>query len=182
MEIRGPGIPEQREAGPSGFKVLLYVLLGVGVLGVLTCGSLLYLGWRDPAVRQFVETMAGAQSAPGTEQLREAGCAIAQVFEFASALEVFSQFDLGKSNEAEALKDLEMVQCVVSSANADTLGCDEVAAIYASAVEEPPERFLVQVLVQASTEDPCRIVYAADATPIGPLDEYLAGSSDAEPR
>jgi hypothetical protein len=182
MEIRGPGIPEQRDPGPSGFKILLYVLLGLGVLGVLTCGSLFYLGWRDPAVRQFVETMVGSQSAPGTEQLREAGCVVAQVFDFASALAIFSQFDVGESSQAEAVRDLTMVQCVLSSANEDALGCDEVARIYASAVEDPPERFLVQVLVQRSTAFPCRMVYAADATPIAPLDDYLAEAPAAEPR
>ena len=40
---------------------------------MLTCGGLLFFAARNPAIRQFVETMAGSQSAPGTEQLRDAG-------------------------------------------------------------------------------------------------------------
>jgi hypothetical protein len=172
MTMGGPEISGRRESGRSGLRVLLYVLLALGGVGVLTCGGLLFFAARNPAVRQFVETIAGSQSAPGTEQLRDAGCAIAQVFDFGSALELLSELDAAERSEADALTDMTMVQCVLSKSDSGGLDCDEVARIYSSAVPDPPDRFFVQVMVQFSSQVVCRVVYSADGTPIAPLDEY----------
>ena len=182
MVTGGPEISGRREPDRSGFRIFLYVLLALGGLGVLTCGGLLFFAARNPAIRQFVETMAGSQSAPGTEQLRDAGCAVAQVFDFKSALELISEFDDREMSEAEALMDLTMVQCVLPKSDSSGLGCDEVAKIYSSAVPEPPDRFIVQVMVQVSSQVPCQVVYSADGTPIAPLDQYDSdASAEAEP-
>ena len=172
MTMEGPEISGRRESGRGGLRVLLYVLLALGGLGVLTCGGLLFFAARNPAVRQFVETIAGSQSAPGTEQLRDAGCAIAQVFDLGSALELLSELDAAGRGEADALTDMTMVQCVLSRSDSSGLDCDEVARIYSSAVPDPPDRFLVQVMVQLSSRVVCRVVYSSDGTPIAPLDEY----------
>ena len=126
---------------------------------------------RNPAVQQFVETMAGSQSAPGTQQLRDAGCEIAQVFDLGSALALLSELDTGKMGEVEALMDMTMVQCLLPRSDSSGLGCDEVAKIYSSAVSDPPDRFLVQVVVQLSSPD-CRVVYSADGAPISALDQH----------
>ena len=172
MTMGGPEISGGRESNRSGLRVFLYVLLALGGLGVLTCGGLLFFAARNPAVQEFVETMAGSQSAPGTQQLRDAGCAIAQVFDFGSALALLSELDAAKMGEADALLNMTMVQCVLSKADASGLGCDEVAKIYSSAVPDPPDPFLVQVMVQYSSQVDCRVVYGADGTPIAPLDQY----------
>ena len=172
MTMEGPGIPGRRESDRSGLRVLLYVLLALGSLGVLTCAGLLFLAARNPAVQQFVETMAGSHSAPGTEQLRDAGCAVAQVIELGSVMALLPEFDEQEVREATALMDLTMVQCVLSKSDSGELGCDEVAKIYSSAVPDPPDRFLVQVAVQFSSQGDCQVVYSADGTPIAPLDQY----------
>ncbi len=103
MTMGGPEISGRRESDRSGLRVFLYVLLALGGLGVLTCGGLLFFAARNPAVQQFVETMAGSQSAPGTQQLRDAGCAVAQVFDFGSALALLSELDAAEMGEADAL-------------------------------------------------------------------------------
>jgi hypothetical protein len=172
MTMGGPEISGSRESNRSGLRVFLYVLLALGGLGVLTCGGLLFFLARNPAVQEFVETIAGSQSAPGTQQLRDAGCALAQVFDFESALALLSEFDAAKVGEADALLNMTMVQCVLAKTDSSGLGCDEVAKIYSSAVPEPPDRFLVQVMVQPSSQADCRVVYGADGTPIAPLDQY----------
>jgi hypothetical protein len=172
MTMGGPEISGGRESNRSGLRVFLYVLLALGGLGVLTCGGLLFFAARNPAVQEFVETMAGSQSAPGTQQLRDAGCAIAQVFDFGSALALLSELDAAKMGEADALLNMTMVQCVLSKADSSGLGCNEVAKVYSSAVPDPPDRFLVQVMVQFSSQVDCRVVYGADGWPIAPLDQY----------
>jgi hypothetical protein len=172
MVTGGPEIPERIEPERSGFRLFLYLLLALGGLGVLTCGGLLFFAARNPAVRHFVETMAGSQTAPGTEQLRDAGCSLAHVFDFGSALELFSEFDDGEMSEAEALMDLTIVHCALPESDSSGLGCDEVAKIYSAAVPEPPDRFLVQVTPQGSSQEACQVVYSADGTPIAPLDDY----------
>jgi hypothetical protein len=173
MTMGGPEISGRRESDRSGLRVFLYVLLALGGLGVLTCGGLLFFAARNPAIQEFVETMAGSQSAPGTQQLRDAGCAIAQVFDFGSALALLSELDAAKMGEADALMNMTMVQCVLSKSDSSGLGCDEVAKIYSSAVPDPPDRFFVQVMVQFSSQVDCRVVYSADGTPIAPLDQYV---------
>jgi hypothetical protein len=172
MTMGGGEISGRRESGRSGLRVFLYVLLALGGVGVLTCGGLLFLAARNPAVQEFIETMAGSQSAPGTQQLRDAGCAIAQVFDLGSTLELFSKLDAAGAGEANPLLDMTMVQCVLSKSDSSGLGCDEVAKVYSSAVPDPPDRFLVQVTVQFSSQVDCQVVYGADGTPIAPLDQY----------
>jgi hypothetical protein len=172
MTMGGPEISGRRESQRSGLRVFLYVLLALGGLGVLTCGGLLFLAARNPAVQQFVETMAGSQSAPGTQQLRDAGCAAAQVFDLGSALALLSELDAAEMGEADVLMGMTMVQCVLSKSDSSGLGCDEVAKIYSSAVSDLPDRFVVQVTVQFSSQADCRVVYSADGTPIAPLDQY----------
>jgi hypothetical protein len=172
MTTGGPEIPKIGEPKRSGLRVFLYILLAVGGLGVLTCGGLLLLAARNPAVQQFVEAMAGSQSAPGTQQLRDAGCEIAQVFDLGSALALLSELDTGEMGEAEALMDMTMVQCLLPRSDSSGLGCDEVARIYSTAVPDPPDRFLVQVSPQFSSKAGCQVVYGADGAPIAPFDEY----------
>jgi hypothetical protein len=171
MTTEGPEIPGRIEPERSGLRVFLYILLALGALGVLTCAGIAFFVARNPAMRELVDTVAGAQSAPGTEQLREAGCMIAQVFDLSSAMAILSEFDeeLGQASEG---MDMTMVQCIVPKSNPSGLDCDAVARAYSAAVQEPPNRFVTQVMVQGSDQPPCQIVYSADSTPIAPLDEY----------
>jgi hypothetical protein len=172
MTTGGPEISGRRESGRSGLRVFLYVLLALGGLGVLTCGGLLFFAARNPAVRQFVETMTGSQSAPGTQQLRDAGCALAQVFDFGDALDLLPKTDSPERDKVKTLMEMTMVQCVLPKSDSSGLGCDDVAKIYSSAVPDPPDRFFVQVIVQFSSQVRCGMVYSADGTAIAPLEEY----------
>jgi hypothetical protein len=95
---------------------------------------------------------------------------------------LFSEFDDGQMSEVEELMDLTIVHCALSKSDSGVLGCDEVAKIYSAAVPEPPERFLVQVTPQGSSQAPCQVVYSADGTPIAPLDDYDPDAlTEAEP-
>lgn len=176
MTMGAPETSGREESKRSGFRLVLYALLALGGLFVLTCGGLLVFAARHPAVQQFAETMAESQSAPGTEQLRDAGCAMAQVFDFKSALAPFSSSDDQENSEATGLKDLTVVQCMPAESNPNGLGCDEVATIYSSAVADPPNRFLVQMVAQSPSQVDCQVVYGADGTAIAPLDQYHAAA------
>lgn len=182
MTPEGPGIPGAGRSERSGLRIVLYVLLALGCLGVLTCGGLLFFAARHPAVQQFVETVAGAQSAPGTRELRDAGCSVAQVFDLGSAAALFSELGTAEPGDAEALRGLTLVQCVLAAPDASALGCDEVAEVFRSAVPDPPERFLVQVTARFSAETRCQVVYGADGREIAPLDRYDPGAESGPER
>lgn len=172
MTMGGPEISGRSESQRSGLRVFLYVLLALGCLGVLTCGGLLFVAARNPLVQELVEAVASSQSAPGTQELRDAGCSTAQVFDLGSAAELFSEFGDAQMGDAEVLHGLTLVQCVLPAPNASSIGCAEVAEIFRAAVHDPPERFLVQVTAQFSSESRCQVVYGADGQEIAPLDQY----------
>ncbi len=178
MTMGGPEISGRRESQRSGLRVFLYVLLALGCLGVFTCGGLLFFAARNPLVQEFVETVASSQSAPGTQELRDAGCSTAQVFDLGSAVALLSEFGNAEMEDAEALHGLTLVQCVLAAPNASPIGCDEVAEVFRTAVPDPPERFLAQVTAQFSSEPRCQVVYGADGQEIAPLEQYApdAGS------
>jgi hypothetical protein len=171
MTTEGPEIPGRIEPERSGLRVFLYILLALGGLGVLTCAGIAFFVARNPAVRELVSTMAGAQSAPGTEQLRDAGCTVAQVFDLGGAMAILSELDEQFGQAPEAL-DMTMVQCIVPKTNPGGLDCDAVARVYSSAIAEPRKRFVTQVVAQGSDQPPCQIVYSGDGTPIAPLEQY----------
>jgi len=168
----GIGVPptgDDSKKGRSGFRILLYVLVGVGAVLVLTCGSALFFAYRNPTVRKTIDAAIASQSAPGTSELRAAGCVQATVIDLAAAL----QEPLEQAGAAAAEIPTLYVTCQLAS-DAD-LDCDAIARVYLETVGEAPGRFVAQVNGSGLIPTPvCQLVFDAEGNRLGTLEEVAA--------
>jgi hypothetical protein len=111
------------------------------------------------AVGGGIQLMQKAQNAPGTAELRDAGCQQAIVLEAKDLKEFIEAVD------PEALKkggqqgiDFHLVQCNVGLTG-DALPCEEVATVYAGAVKNAPEQFMIQSLKAGDSKPTCQGIY-----------------------
>jgi hypothetical protein len=167
----------------SGCLVALYVLFGVGLFIVVAGGLALYVFLQSERGQQVVqvvkdgaEWLTVATQAPGTPELREAGCETAMVSSAISAFEVFSVFvpDEGKREEIRSqleqdaggydLEELELVICALPRFGGQAPPCDEIARTYASAVPAVPDSFYVLVVRQGADAPACQGIYSPDGT------------------
>jgi hypothetical protein len=162
------GAPRER----SGCLIALYALFAVGlfvlVLGALTA----YVALRSPqgqkvveAAKQGMSWILEAQRAPGTAELREAGCDTALVTNLSDATEVFKELmpeqahrELEEGAMAQQLEH-DMVICVVGRMMLAPPGCSELARIYAIAADAPSESFIVRVQRQGHDAAACQGLY-----------------------
>jgi len=172
----------------SGLLVLVYVLAAAGGLVILVGGIILvitgikaalFFGSEDgqrmvEGIKETVEIAKEAQDAPGTEELRAAGCDTASVMNLGDMMGAVSNF-VGEEDKKEleeiAESQMTMVICQVSFGSADPIECDELARIYGSAVPDAPDEFMVQSQKAGRVKDHCVGVYAPDGTFIGDVDE-----------
>ncbi len=171
----GIGVPPSGDGsgprkGRSGFRILLYVLVGVGAVLVLTCGSALFFAYRNPTVRRTIDAAMASQSATGTAELRDAGCVQAGVIDLASAFE--ESLQKARPEEVAEIPTL-YVTCQLGSEV--ELDCDQVARIYLQAVGEAPARFVTQVNAAGFVPElKCQLVFEPDGTRIGTLEEMAS--------
>ncbi len=172
-ELGGPPAPEKK--GRSGFRILLYVLVGLGAVLVLTCGGLAFFAYRDPAIRETIGAAMEAQNAPGAAELRQAGCAQAGVMDMGAAMEAI----LERAPETDLSIPTLFVSCQVA-AEGESLDCDQVARTYLAAVGRAPERFVAQVnSAGINSRQLCQVVFSEDGQRLGTLEEVVraAGGS-----
>ena len=182
----GPGPLElQSKKKRSGCVVALYVLFGIGLFTILLGGAATYLFLQSDqgkeivqAVKQGTEWIAEAATAPGTEELRAAGCQAALVSTASSALEVITAFvpDGGLREEirnellADAgdmdLDEVLLVACTNGRFDGKPPSCPKVARVYSEAVDFAPPAFYVIVLQEGASEPVCQGIHAPDGTPI----------------
>lgn len=163
----------------SGFVTLLWVI-GGGLLLFMILGALLV--WKvasDPggragagAVWEGVRTMWSAKSAPGTRELRKAGCEDALAMPLADVNRVMNLADAG----ARHVPPITLVTCTASLLRAPP-ACDALARVYAAAVRGgPPFMVLVQ---KAGTSPACEGRYASDGEAVPEATFYrLAREAD----
>ena len=178
----GPG------GGGGGFRIVGIVLLVLGVAVFAVCAGGAWWLSQNEAVMDGLESITASISAPGTDELRAAGCSEAMVLDpgvfFRVAGELSQELGELAEGEAEGLLPDALVNCTTS---ADTdLTCDEVAEVYRAAVPDLAGPFMAQVT--SGSADPCQQVYAADGASLGSLEEWtrarqeeLEGGSDDAP-
>jgi hypothetical protein len=172
----------QRAGMPTAVKVLLIL----GLLFLLFIGGFVgvcaYCVAANPELRQMGKLMGesvrmsiAATKAPGTRELREAGCAQAMVMDMRRIAELVKEIDESEHGSAEQAEDLGtvMVVCQVSSSE-DALSCEDVARTYGAAVENPPAEFAAVVQTRFPQEAVCEGVYGPDGTRLGDLEQETA--------
>ncbi len=167
----GPGpIEEMGRTRRSGFVVFLYVLLGIGGALVLTCGVVAYRAWQDPRMREMVNSVMTATTAPGTEELRQAGCQVATVIDVGGAADLLVEAEGADDAEFEALASLTMVQCVVTAD--EDFSCERVARVYREAVPDS-DRVLAMVMAASDSQPRCQQVFDREGALLGDFEDYL---------
>ncbi len=177
----GPPAPyDEPRSKRSGCMVALYILFGLGLLVVVGGGAAIYLflqteeGQRlAQGVKRGAEWVAVASQAPGTAELREAGCEAAMVSEAGEALDIILTTvfpEQEKRDEARAqleseagqanLDELLLVICTLPRFTTEQPGCDELARTYTNAVDRTPDSFYVMVMQQGQNEPSCQGIYS----------------------
>jgi hypothetical protein len=157
----------------------LYIMLGLGTLVVVATGIAAWLFFRSEqgqkvvkAVSESMTVMQQATQAPGTTELRKAGCTQAMVLHSAELLEKLGEIFPEAPKEIPDSAGGTFVMCQINS-NTEGLDCPAVARIYAKAVPDAPESFGVMVQSQrvASADTKCQGTYARDGTFLGSLEQ-----------
>jgi hypothetical protein len=173
----GIGVPPTGDGsgakrGRSGFRILLYVLVGTGAVLVLTCGSAMFFAYRNPTVRKTIDAAIASQSAPGTAGLRAAGCVQATVIDLAAALAE----PLERAGGAAAV-EIPTIYVTCQLASDAELDCEDIAGIYLESVGEAPGRFVAQVNGAGLIPTPvCQLVFDGQGNRLGTLEEVAARS------
>ena len=124
---------------PVVVKILIGVAILVGLLFVACVGAGVWMANSEEG-QQFLEAAASAQSAPGTEELRELGCTSAMVMSFGDVSGILGEI-IGEDELGGVSPDTPFVICQATSAPP---ACEEVADTYIAAVS-PEGPFSVQV-------------------------------------
>ena len=164
----------------SGCRLALYTIFGLGLFAIVAVGIALWLFLESEQGQRVVEAakqgaswMTEASQAPGTAELREAGCSNALVSEMSKAIDTFMSFLPDETQKSELLEEMEsaggletqwLVMCSLSPLGAAEPDCGELARTYADAVPSAPESFLLVVLRQGDDAPSCRGIYSADGT------------------
>jgi len=186
------------EGRRSGCTVLLYILAAVGAL-VVVVGAIVLLITGIRAVKFFggeegqrmfegiketVEIAEAAQQAPGTDEVRAAVCDSASVMNLGEMMGAVSNF-VGEEDRQEietiAASDQLLVLCQVSFGSKEPLECDELARIYAAAVPDAPDEFMVQSQKSGRIKDHCLGVYRPDGTFVSGVDEDTFKPPEPQP-
>jgi hypothetical protein len=174
----GPvGEPQKR----SGCIVALYVLFGIGLFVLVAGGLSTYFFLQSEQGQKILqvakdgaEWVTVASQAPGTEELREAGCEAAMISDAGSAVDIFmtlipepgKQAEIREELEAQAgqtsLDELLLVICTLPRFNVNSPRCEELARTYGDAVSTAPLSFYVLVVAQGRDEPSCQGMFAPD--------------------
>jgi hypothetical protein len=152
--------------------ITLYILFGLGLFVLVFGGLAGYVALKSPQGRKLVEAakqsigwIVEAQQAPGTAELREAGCDTALITSLGAATEAFREFipeqARKKLEDAETAQQLERVMliCVVTRMTVSLPECSELAQIYAATIDSPPESYIVRVQRQGRNDVECQGIY-----------------------
>jgi hypothetical protein len=151
-----------------------WIALGiVGFLFLVGAGVVGFVVWRisqDPdvkkvvgAVKEGAKLINDAQNAPGTKELKKAGCEQAMVFDVDQLMSLADKFDAGTG---ERPKDMPgwLVVCNVKSGS--DVSCDDLAEEYVDAAE-PDDSFAVMVNETGKQQPGCSNRYDESGKKIG---------------
>jgi hypothetical protein len=162
--------------------IALYVLFAVSLFFIVSGSIAAYFFLQSERGQQILEVaqqgaewITVASQAPGTDELREAGCEAAMVSDAGSALEIFmtlvpeeQQADARAALEEGAgnqpLDELRLVICTLPRFTSRPPACNELARLYGDTVPTAPESFYLMVMQQGQSAPSCQGVYAPDGT------------------
>ena len=178
FERPAPIEPGPGRGGGGGFRVVGIVLVVLGLSMVLVCAGGVYWVSQNEAVMDGLQSIADSQTAPGTEELRAAGCDQAMVLEPA----VFLRMAAGFSDEFDELQQQSVAEempstiviCNATSGSAPS--CGDISRIYLEAVGAAEGPFMVQVASGGS--DPCQEVFGPDGSALGDLEAWVGSRGD----
>ena len=175
------GEPRKR----SGCRIVLYALFGIGLFVVVAGSITAYFFFQSEQGKQLLQVardgaqwLATASKAPGTAELRDAGCEAAMVSDAAAALDVFMTLvpeeqkrqEIRQSVEQRAgsthLDELTLVICTLPRFSTRHLACEDLARTYGQAVSTAPESFFVLVIQQGADAPACQGTYTRDGTAV----------------
>jgi len=167
-----PGTPDPRKAGAR--KGCIILAIASGVIALLCAGAITWMGYTvatDPdlsraarAVGAGVDLAHKAMTAPGTGELRRAGCEQAMALSPEDLARFLEAIEPDAAPAAEQM-DMPVVTCNLSVWS--SLSCEEVARIYAGAVTPAPPQMAVQVAGTAGTR--CTGVYDPSGARLGDI-------------
>jgi hypothetical protein len=177
----------------KGLPTAVKVLLIVGLLFLLFVGGFVgvcaYCVASNPELRQMGELMGetvrmgmAATKAPGTQELRDAGCAEAMVVDMRRVAELAKELDESESGSFEQRGELDAVT-VVCQVDGDhgALACEDVARTYGAAVADPPAEFVTVVQTRFAGDPVCQGVYRPDGTRLREAEPPQAGAEIERP-
>ncbi len=164
----------------SGCMLAVYVLFGVGIFVLVAGGIATWLFLQTEqgqkiveVVKQGAEWMTEASQAPGTAELRDAGCEMALVSEMSKAFDLFMTLVPNEEQKNEVLEQMEaagnlqerlLVMCTLPRIGLAAPDCGGLARTYGEAVPTAPESFFLVVIRQGDDAPSCQGIYAADGT------------------
>jgi len=153
-----PGYPQQgypQQPPPKkGMNGCLLAALIVGGVCVLIAAVVGIFIWK--AAKVITAAAEDGLNAPGTAELRAAGCDAAVIMDMSK---ISALFDAGSTTAAESV----IVSCSVASGKTAPK-CDDLAKTYAKAVGGSRGNFLVQVTPQGGAAPTCKKVYSPAGT------------------
>ena len=164
----------------SGCLTVVYVVLGLFALTALTFGVGTCMFVRSDTGQKVIRTaregfsaVREASSAPGTKELRDAGCEIAMVMAFSRMIEVLKEI-VPEGAEQPSVEQFPgngtVIMCQLGPGAIDPPDCAEVARTYGSAVQDAAPRFGVIVQEAGNRKARCQGTYARDGQFIEPLE------------
>ena len=178
----------------SGCLTVLYVVLGLFALMGVTFGVGTCMFVRSDSGQKVIRTVSEgisvireASTAPGTKELRAAGCEVAMVMAFNRITEVLKEIAPEVAEEATIEQmpgNGTLIMCQLGSSAIDPPDCAGVARTYGSAVQDAAPRFGVIVQESGAREPRCQGIYARDGQFIEPMErnKRSGGSPDAIPK
>lgn len=150
--------------GMSGCLIAVMVLAGLVVVGVIVVAIGAWQVMSSPEGKKIARVIGEgskmaeeARTAPGTKELRAAGCREAMVFDPARMGDLMREFTDGGPPKGDPTKEPRLVVCQVGALGSAPT-CDKLAATYVSAAQ-PTTPFHITVQVQGGSKPKCAQVY-----------------------
>jgi hypothetical protein len=167
-----------RPPPPTGLKILVWIGIAFLLFLIVVSGTCAYCVLKNPEARKIgailgesVRMGLAATKAPGTAELREAGCDQAMVMDLHNFTTLVAEMD-AKSGKSPTIQDWQsMVLCQIQLGST-RLTCEQVARIYGRAVPSAPAKFAVAIQVQLPRKEICQGLYGPDGTKLGDLSTH----------
>ncbi len=180
FERPAPIDPGPGRSGGGGFRVVGIVLVVLGLGMVLVCAGGVYWVSQNEAVMEGLQSIADSQNAPGTEELRAAGCDQAMVLDPTVFLRMAAGFsdEFDELQQANVADEMPSTIVICNATGSGAPSCPDVARVYVESVGSAEGPFMVQVASGGS--DPCQEVYAADGEGLGDLESWARSRADED--